>query len=484
MGAEDLRRRVLRAVTVVMVGEGCSRLIGFTSVLVLARLLSPRDFGLAAIATLVILGVQTALGVGIPAALSVLSRERRFARATLCAAVVAGSIGCVAVLATADLAARLLGNQAAAPLIRALAPTLILDKWNEVQSALLERQLLFRWTTSSSVVAEALGLLVAILAGTTGAGAWSIVLASLAARCALALLLALPRQAVRLPLWDVALFRQLWSYCRNVLGTGLITFTYTNVDDALISRLVGTVGLGHYRFAYLISNTPAYATTHIVNRVMLPTYAHLISQGHSLRNTYARLVSTVAWVSAVVAAGVGLLGPQALELMYGNKWNPAIPVIRILAVYGFVRAIGSTSGTLFLSLGRPELSRRIAQWQLLAMLPIVVLLTVHFGLVGAAIGVTIPLLFATSYALTKALREIEAPVTRTVRRVIGIAILEIIAAAISAWLGSAMGGGLMGVIGSVLGFGILSALAGASIYPAAAQGVVAKVRQNVSGRVQ
>jgi O-antigen/teichoic acid export membrane protein len=268
-----------------------------------------------------------------------------------------------------------------------------------VPIALLERELEFHQKfyidTLPTLVYAALAV---VLAWQGGMGVWSLVwgrLAAALATCVAAWRLSPWRPTGR---WNWTHLREVVAYGRFVTGAAAVSFLVVNIDDALLTGLVGTKALGLYAMAYLFANLPATAISHIVNRVAFPAYARLedVAQRALL---YRRLVRGVAMLALPLACLLGLLAEAFVRGVLGEEWLAAIASLHWLAGYGLLRSILSNTGPLFNAAGMPQAVLKVNLLQL-SILAVVLYPLIHwYGVVGASAGIVVGTLLSAPLAL-------------------------------------------------------------------------------------
>jgi O-antigen/teichoic acid export membrane protein len=162
--------------------------------------------------------------------------------------------------------------------------------------------------------------------------------------------------------------------------------------------------LGFYQMAYRISSLPATELTHVVSQVAFPAYSKLQDRPVVLRNAYLRMLQFVAFFSTPLAVGIFLLAPEMVRVMLGPKWTPIIPILRLLAVWGFMRALNSTATPLFRGVGIPRLVTQFTFVKMVVMLISLYPLTKRFGLMGTSLSIILASLIADPIAHYYALK--------------------------------------------------------------------------------
>ena len=127
-----------------------------------------------------------------------------------------------------------------------------------------------------------------------------------------------------------------------------------NVGDVLVTALHGETELCYYARAYLLANLPVTALAHVANRVAFPAYARLEGKGGDAAGMYGRILGGVALLSWPIACLLILLAePFTVAVLGGGRWMPIVPLLRWLAIYGFMRSLLSNTGPLFNAKGQP-----------------------------------------------------------------------------------------------------------------------------------
>jgi lipopolysaccharide exporter len=190
-----------------------------------------------------------------------------------------------------------------------------------------------------------------------------------------------------------------WLTLSSILG-----FLLLQGDDLFVGKLFGAVVLGYYQVAYRISNLPATGLSQMLGRVLLPAYSKIQDDLARLGRLFVRsltLTSLLVFPTAALIAGLsGIFTPVLL----GERWLPIVPLLQVLALYGLLRAIGGTTGAVFLSVGRPDIRTRIHVGQFLLLLAVIYPLARWQGALGVGLAVAIYALVFNLYAVVRVLR--------------------------------------------------------------------------------
>ncbi|HEY9722091.1 MAG TPA: MOP flippase family protein [Oscillatoriaceae cyanobacterium] len=440
----------------------CAQGMQYVSFVWLARLLSPSDFGTVATATLAVglLSMLNELGLG-AALIQRPDLRPGHLNAGFWSNVAVGLALWAGLVASASALAGFFHNAAVAPILAALGASFPVVGLAVVPKALLERALRFKALGLADALAAIANALFAIALALRGAGAWSLVVGTLAGYAVQAIVLYAAcrwRPGWRFGRGELA---ALFGFGASVLGSRLLSYASANVDYLMIGRVLGPGALGAYSLAYKLVTWPMLKISHVTLRVAYPAFARLQEDQPAFRAAYAKLVATLALATFPLLTGLALLAPQLIPLVFGAGWTAAVGPTQVLCLAGLLKALVCSIGTVFMSRGRPDLELKL-NLAGLAVLALSVGLGVRSGILGVAIAVAASTL-------------VGAPVQQVVAlKLIGLragAFLEGLRAPFLATLALALALGGWIMIAMPLGlpaWGVLAGgtLVGALIYPA------------------
>jgi len=189
--------------------------------------------------------------------------------------------------------------------------------------------------------------------------------------------------------------RELFGFGKWILGSSILVFLITQGDDIFVGKLLGATMLGFYQMAYRISNAPATEITHVISQVTFPAYSKLQDNIPKLREAYLKTLQLTAFISIPLAGGIFILAPDFTKIFLGEQWMPMVPAMQVLALEGLLRSIAATTGPVFQATGKPRIDTR---WQLvrLAVLTASIYpLTIRWGILGTSIAVFLSILVST-----------------------------------------------------------------------------------------
>lgn len=351
----SLARQAGEGVAWIGAGKGVVQLVGVAVTLVLARLLTPEDFGLVGM-VVVVTGFLDVLGdMGFAAALVQRAEvEERHRSSVFWLNVGVGLAFAAALFATAPLVARFYGEPRLLFIVRLLALEFVLSPLMMVQHATLARDMQFRTLAAAETVGALLASGVAVGMALGGLGVYALVGRTLAALTGeVALLWLLSSWRPRFELSRRAL-SDLWSYSANLFGFSTLSYWSSQIDDLLIGRYFGAGPLGLYGRAYSTMMMPVTEVGSVLARVMFPTFSKLQHDAAETKQIYLQLLSVIGFVTFPVMFGLAVLSRPFIQVLFGPQWLGASTVLGIYCLVGASHAIGSTVTWIYKAQGRTD----------------------------------------------------------------------------------------------------------------------------------
>jgi O-antigen/teichoic acid export membrane protein len=378
-----------RAIVWSVVARLVTQISQLASLVILARLLAPEEYGLAAIVVALtsFAFLFTELGLG-----AAVIHRRPLNEAHLSSAVALNVVACVS-LATlwallAPVVAAVFNQKELVELTRAAA-WIFLVSVGVVPIAILERALEFRRLCAVEVAAAVVGAAYAIALAVSGAGAISLIYGSLAAvscRTAGVWLMArwLPRSRP-----DGASARQLWQYSVHLIGFNVVNYWARNADNLLLGAFAGPAALGYYSRAYNLMLIPTQQVTQAVSRVVFPALltAAAAEDPARLRANYLRAIHALMLIAAPATIGLAVAAPALVSVLLGSQWDPVVPILTALALSGPAQVVSGTVSVIFQAVGQTRLQFRLGLFNS-TFAVIAILIGLSWGPVGVATSVT------------------------------------------------------------------------------------------------
>ena len=378
-----------RGALVMLTGQGMRVLLQFASIVVLARLLTPHDYGLIAIVVMIIGVGEIFRDFGLSSA-AVRAPELTRDQSTNLFWINSG-IGLVlgaALFAMASPLAAAFGQQEVLGIARAMAIIFVLNGLTTQFRALLVRALRFRWLASVDVLAAAIALAVAIIGALLGWGYWALVAQQITqALILLAGAVLGARVLPGLPRRDVSV-RSFVRFGGNLVLSQVVNYATNNVDTAVVGFAHGATSLGLYNRAYQLVVTPLSQVQAPVTSVALPVLSKI---QEDQKRFSAYLVRGQLALGYPISLGLGLVAVAAepiTELVLGEQWLAAVPLLQLFAIACVARNLAFVGYWVYVVRG---LSGSLFRYSLVtgAIRVLCVVVGAQWGVVGVAAGLAI-----------------------------------------------------------------------------------------------
>jgi PST family polysaccharide transporter len=386
-----LRRRAVAGVFWVTLARMASRSLSFLSTgLILPLLLTPDDFGLVWAADLAINALLLFEELGLGAALIYRKDRVEEAADTAFVVVLAGSLLFYAgALMGAPYIAGVFTKDPfmlprVIPVLRTLSLTLVISAVAHVPHALLSKELDFKRKIVPQFLGGLTGACVSIALALSGAGVKAIVIGRITHSVISATAVWFVVDWRPTLQFSTELAKEMLNYAKHILGSQILVFLITNIDDAFVSRIWGARPLGNYGFAYKLSNTPATEISRLISQVMFPTLSKVGEQMERMKSIYLRTTRYVSMLSIPLSLGIIAFAEPFILSAYGRTWAAAILPVQLLGVYGMLRSIAVNMGSIFKAGGKPKWLMGIATWRLVTMAALLYPVTVRWGIEGVS----------------------------------------------------------------------------------------------------
>jgi len=375
-----------RGAAVTMGGQVAGASVRFASLVVLARMLTPHDYGIVAMVTAIVGVGELLRDFGLANAaiqapdLSRRQRDNLFWMNTALGLVVGGGIAACALPI-----AQLYGEPAVGPVVVALSMTLLLNGVAAQHRASMMRAMRFSRVAAIDFVALAVGVVAAILCALAGLGYWALVVQELTKGAVMCVgVIAAARWAPRGPDRATSM-RGLVSFGADLVGTSIVDYVSRNIDSVVIGARFGPTATGLYNRAFGLMALPMAQILSPAARVTLPVLSRLRTD----RDQFRRYLLTGQTIFLHVAVPLFVLGIVLAEplvrVVLGEAWLGTVPLLRVLAVGGIFEVLAFPTSWVFQPFGATRSQLRFV----LSTRPLIVVAVLagsSWGTVGVATG--------------------------------------------------------------------------------------------------
>ncbi len=351
----NIKQKALKAIVWSAIQNWGSQAGSLLVFFVLARLLSPKDFGLVALANVFLAFMQIFLSEGFAKALIQRKQlDKAHLDTTFWLNLGFGLILCSITLFSANWIGNFFKEPNLAPILRGFSVLFIIASFSTVQQAVLERQFAFKAIALRSLIGVMISGIVGIGMALAGFGVWSLVSQQITYE--LVAVIVLWRLSDWRPSFQVSLthFKDLWHFGITTLGFNFLSFCSTRGDDLLIGYYIDATALGYYSLAYKILTIMTQLLVSTSNQVALPIFSRLQDDLAQFRRVFYRATQFTSLIAFPTFLGVVILAPEAISVIFGEKWLPSVPVLQILAFEGIRRSVSFFKSSVLLAMDKPH----------------------------------------------------------------------------------------------------------------------------------
>lgn len=395
---------------------------------ILARELSPADFGLVALAGVIIQFFTFLSSQGVNEYIIYITKDDTFNQRVQAAfwLDVTISLSIIILLALSlPVILSIYSMEGLGLIIIALAIKFPIDSLARTPDALLKKELLFKEIELRDTIIQIAGAIVSVGMAFGGFGAWSLVFPAIIISPAKAIM------AFRVSKWKPELklyllhWKEIFRYTRNVMGATLTSFIISQGDTLLVGKVLNESLLGIYNMAWRSSNLVSKSILQVSNKLTLPLLAKAKGNKEEILNRLIRILRLIGLICFPPLVALMVMADVFVLSLYGAKWMAAVLPLRILLIYALRFTISSPIGATFKAIGRPEMNFRIG----LIIVPFYlagIYWGSFYGIVGVATGVTVVRTasgFLNFFLLSRALETSYLTFTRCILAPAGFSLL-------------------------------------------------------------
>jgi O-antigen/teichoic acid export membrane protein len=351
----DLRRAVVKGAAWSIAMRWTMRGLGLVSTVVLARLLTPADFGLMAMAMLVVAFVEAWLSFGLETALiqnQGATREHYDTAWTL--RIIQSIAVAILVAATAPFAATYFKEPRVVPVIWVICLGLVVIGFSNVGVVAFRKELELHKEFRLQVSGKLIGFFIGIGAAIWLRNYWALVIGTVSGfgvTCALSYLMHPYR-----PRFSLARVRELWSFSQWMLVRSIGHFAEMRADEVLVGGLGSARQMGLYNVAAELGRLPGSELAAPLNQALVPGFAKLQDDARRVAAAYLGALGAITTVTVPAGIGLALVADELVLFLMGEQWVQAAPLLVLLAISGAVRTGDSLATSFVLGTGRPRMA--------------------------------------------------------------------------------------------------------------------------------
>ena len=377
--------RSLRGGAVSVLARGANALIQIGSVLFLARLLSPEDYGLVSMVAAVTGFAPVLVDLGTRDAVVQRTRITRGEVSALFWITMSVGAGAAAlVAASGPLIARFYGEPRLTMIAMVSSLTFVASALTCQHQALMRRAMLFESLGTIELVSNLLSAVGAIVMAYFGFGYWALVLRPIASLFFLAVGVWVRCGWIPTRPTMTSAVREMVGFGLNSTGFTMTDFIGRSVDRVAVGYRSGAVGLGYYQNARFVYDNLLDVLVAATHGVAVASLSKIRENPGELRRLWAKALSTLAFYAMPAFGLLAVVGQDLIVVLLGQKWSNAGTLLAILALRGIPHSVERTLGWLHVTAGRTD---RWMKWGLLAT--VAHLIALFAGLPFGPMGVVV-----------------------------------------------------------------------------------------------
>lgn len=380
---KSLDRSLVRSVAWTGAAKWSTQIVSWAALVVVARLLTPQDFGLVGMASVFLgfVGIVNEMGLG-SAVVSIrdlsASEMAQANGLALGMGVLCFGVSC----AMAVPIGWLFDAPALPPVVVALGITFVISSLKTVPAAIMQREFRFRFLAVTEACQAVVLAVIQCLLAWWGFRYWTIVLGEILA-LAVATAMVVSRQRVALALPRFSEMRRVVRFTTQLLVSRICWYVYSNADFVVVGKALGQTDLGHYKIAWNLSTSPLHKISELVNRVTPSVFSAVQREPEALRRYVSNIAGTLSLAVFPASLGLAIVADDLVRLALGPQWEASIVPLRLLSIFISFRVVSSVLAQVLTVTG----DTRFGMWNgifSVVLLPASFVVAVRWGTAGVA----------------------------------------------------------------------------------------------------
>lgn len=348
--------------------------ITFIAGIILARLLSPQEFGLIGMITVFIAVSESFINSGFSSALI----RKKVCTDTDYSTVfyfnlVVGILFFIILFISAPAIAAFFNELQLKAIVQVLGVVLIIDSLTLIQKTILTKRVDFKLQAKISIIASVVSGVIAIYMAYSGYGVWSLVAQRLLKQGINSLFLWIWNRWRPLFVFSIESFKELFGFGSKLLVSGLIDTLYRNIYYLVIGKFFSALELGYYTRADGFKQIPSQNLNGIIGRVSYPVLASIQDDKPRLKSHYQKLIRSTMLVTFVLMLGMAAVAEPMVITLIGEKWRPSIIYLQMLCFVGMMYPLHALNLNMLQVLGRSDLFLKLEVIKKILAVPTIII---------------------------------------------------------------------------------------------------------------
>lgn len=365
--------------------QGISFIVG----IILARLLTPREFGLIGMITVFIALSESFINSGFSDALI----RKKDCTDTDYSTIfyfnlIVGLLFAVILYISAPAIAVFFNESELTSIVRVMSIVLIIDSLTIIQRTILTKRIDFKLQTRISIIASIGSGVIAIIMAFNNYGVWSLVAQRISRQALNSFFLWLWNNWKPKFIFSRKSFKELFSFGNKLLISGLISTLYQNIYYLIIGKFYTTATLGYYTKANDFKRVPSEGLNGIISRVSYPVLSTLQDDKMRLKQNFQKLLRSTVFITFILMLGMAAIAEPMIITLIGEQWRQSIIYLQLLCYVGMMYPLHALNLNMLKVLGRSDLFLKLEIIKKILAIPIIII-GIYWGVEVLIIGMII-----------------------------------------------------------------------------------------------
>ena len=410
----SLTKSAINGVKWTSISQVVKQIFQYITTIILAAILNPSDFGIMALALIVISFLEIFKDLGTSSA--IIQKDDNsidFLSSIFWANIIFGLVLTILLLVISKPVSIFFADLRVKDVLDVLAITFLISSTGIIHKTLFEKdiefQKLFRIEIVSSIGSSAIAIILALL----GYGVWSLVVQAVFNTLLSTILFWIFSKWRPLFIIKLSEIKSIFNYSINLLGYNVFNYFIRNLDYLLIGKFLGDQALGHYYIVYKIMLYPVQNITSVFSRVMFPVYSKIKNQEELFGNYYDQISKSIAILSFPLMLGLISIREPFTQVFFNKNWNESTltSLIFLLAPVGLIQSICSTTGPIYQVKGK---TNWLFLWGIFSSIIVGTsfFIGLNWGVTGVACGYLISTILLTYHCFKVPFKLLNKKVTK------------------------------------------------------------------------
>lgn len=385
MATENLKNKTITSMIWSAIQHFGVIFLSFIANLILARYLTPDEYGVIQMLAIFIALGETFVDSGLGAALVQKANPNEIDYSTVFWANLGMSIILyVTLFFFAPLISNFYNMPILTPVLRVKAICLIIQGFRIIQTTRLQKVLNFKKISLVYLIASLISTTASIICAIKGLGVWSLVIKTLMDTFIRTCIFWAIGKWKPLLKFSIKSFKELFSYGGIMLSTSIIMTIYSNVQSLIIGKAFSATDLGYYSQAQKLENLPVQAFESVVNQVSFPVFSKLKDDIEMMKKGLKKIVISITYIIFPLMIYFFICAKPIFNFLYTDKWDKSIPSFKYLCLMGMIYIVNTVNTNLIKATGKKRIYFNL-QIIKRAIGLILLLVSVIFGMQGILI---------------------------------------------------------------------------------------------------